>query len=377
MPAGKAAEERGSGSGPAGGRGASPARDGRERNRRTRGVSSSSVSSSSEGLSAGKAALETVASFASGCASGVLSAVILQPTDVLKTKMQGNVLLNGAQQQKTVLAVTRETIKQGGVRALWTGTKPAIVRVGLGIGVYMSVIEVMRKKFGEVEKGFTATGKGGDLPGGHQVNEEGKVRITPLNALATGACARVIATILVSPITVVKTRVEYFGAEPRKNFVQCVMKLAKKEGLGGLYRGVLPNIASSVPFSAIYYSLYTSMQDRLAQADRLRDQPPVVRNLISSSCAAVVATLTTQPADILRTQAQLDFSSNSALKNAQLLYSRCRELGFRTLFVGSGPRVTKRIFQAILVWTVYEELFRMTAVMRTKLTTTSDGEDGK
>ena len=29
-----------------------------------------------------------LASFASGCLSGVLSAVILQPTDVLKTKIQ-------------------------------------------------------------------------------------------------------------------------------------------------------------------------------------------------------------------------------------------------------------------------------------------------
>ena len=32
--------------------------------------------------------VHSVASFASGCVSGVLSAVILQPTDVLKTKMQ-------------------------------------------------------------------------------------------------------------------------------------------------------------------------------------------------------------------------------------------------------------------------------------------------
>ena len=28
------------------------------------------------------------------------------------------------------------------MKGLWAGTKPAIVRVGLGIGVYMSVIEV-------------------------------------------------------------------------------------------------------------------------------------------------------------------------------------------------------------------------------------------
>ena len=175
--------------------------------------------------------------------------------------------------------------------------------------------------------------------------------ITPLNALATGACARGFATVLVSPITVVKTRVEYFGQATGKNFVQCVKKLAKNEGIGGLYRGVFPNIASAVPFSAIYYSLYTTMQRRLDAYD----QPPMMKNLMSSSCAALVATVATQPADILRTQAQLTFTDANAYR---MLYARCRELGLKTLFVGSGPRFAKRILQAVLVWTVYEELFR-------------------
>ena len=215
---------------------------------------------------------------------------------------------------------------------MWVGTKPAVVRVGLGIGVYMSVIETLRKKFGETR-------------------EDGSVAIGALGALATGACARALATVLVSPVTVVKTRVEYFGAEPRKNFFQCVKKLHKNEGIGGLYRGVFPNIASSVPFSAIYYSLYTNLQSRL---DKMSDHPPLLKNLAASSCAALVATVATQPADILRTQAQLNYSDANAYV---MLYNRCRELGLKTLFIGSAPRFAKRTMQAVLVWTVYEELF--------------------
>lgn len=183
-----------------------------------------------------------------------------------------------------------------------------------------------------------------------------------MNALATGACSRAVATILVSPITVIKTRVEYFGAEPRKNFIKCVKKLAQNEGYGGLYRGVLPNIASSVPFSAIYYTLYTSMKERLEMAEV--DQPPIVKNLISSSCAALVATVVTQPADIIRTQAQLSFTDVNAYR---MVFQRCRELGFQTLFIGSTPRFIKRPLQAILVWTVYEELFRICAAQKEKL----------
>ena len=43
---------------------------------------------------------------------------------------------------RSALAVTRATLRETGMKGLWAGTKPAIVRVGLGIGVYMSVIEV-------------------------------------------------------------------------------------------------------------------------------------------------------------------------------------------------------------------------------------------
>ena len=285
---------------------------------------------------------QTVASFASGCASGVLSAVILQPMDVLKTKMQGDVLKTG--EAKSVWSVTRNTIRQGGIKGLWTGTKPAVVRVGLGIGVYMATIEVLRKKFGETQ-------------------EDGSVKITPVYALATGAFARSIATVLVSPITVVKTRVEYFGAMPRKNFIQCLNKLVKKEGIGGLYRGVVPNIISSVPFSGIYYSLYTTMQGKMIEHV---DQPPIVRNLVSSSFAALIATVLTQPADILRTQAQLEFTNANAYR---MLYNRCRQLGFQTLFIGSAPRFAKRTLQAVLVWTVYEELFRIVREKKSVLMT--------
>ena len=56
---------------------------------------------------------------------------------------------------RSALAVTRTTMREGGLRALWTGTKPAVVRVGIGIGVYMSVIEVLRKKIGRAREDGT------------------------------------------------------------------------------------------------------------------------------------------------------------------------------------------------------------------------------
>ena len=72
------------------------------------------------------------------------------------------------------------------------------------------------------------------------------------------------------------------------------------------------------------------------------------------------------PADILRTQAQLEFTNANAYR---MLYNRCRQLGFQTLFIGSAPRFAKRTLQAVLVWTVYEELFRIVREKKSVLMT--------
>jgi solute carrier family 25 protein 38 len=106
------------------------------------------------------------------------------------------------------------------------------------------------------------------------------------------------------------------------------------------------------------------MKERLDAWESTVDQPPIVKNLISSSCAALVATVVTQPADIIRTQAQLSFTDANAFR---VVFQRCRELGFKTLFIGSTPRFIKRPLQAILVWTVYEELFRIAAEQKERL----------
>jgi len=57
-----------------------------------------------------------------------------------RSDLKGDALKLG--EARSALAVTRATLREGGMKGLWAGTKPAIVRVGLGIGVYMSVIEV-------------------------------------------------------------------------------------------------------------------------------------------------------------------------------------------------------------------------------------------
>ena len=312
-------------------------------------------SASSRGASSVR---DTAASFASGCASGVLSAVVLQPTDLLRTRMQGEALrlrasgATAASGDVSLVRAARAAIGKSGVRGLWKGTQAAVLRVGPGIGVYMMVIDVLHRHLGE-DRG------------------DGRIVLTPLGAMGAAGFARAVASAVVSPITVVKTRIEYYGSAQSVSkaagegaakaasgrpvgTIAAVRNLARAEGARGLFRGLAPTIASAVPFSALYYALYTNLQERMREVR----QPRMAKNLAASLAAAVAATLVTQPADVLRTQAQLSSSMGQAPRTMMGLVRRCRNLGMRTLFVGSTPRFAKRTLQAALVWTVYEELLR-------------------
>lgn len=59
-----------------------------------------------------------------GCLSGSFAALISNPVDLVKTRLQMK-----ATPYRTAWAVVRHVVAQHGVRGLWAGTFPAVVRV--------------------------------------------------------------------------------------------------------------------------------------------------------------------------------------------------------------------------------------------------------
>lgn len=136
--------------------------------------------------------------------------------------------------------------------------------------------------------------------------------------------------------------------------VHALTTIFRTEGARGLYVGLVPTISSNVPFSAIYYLLYTRLQKRAKRNELMASLPTTAVNFSSSMVAAVGATLVTQPLDVVRTRMQLSLASPAS--TLAVLGSIVRTDGWRSLFVGSVPRSVKRTLQTALVWTIYEEL---------------------
>eukprot|EP00798_Chlamydomonas_sp_ICE-L_P010616 gene10616-12289_t len=225
--------------------------------------------------------------------SGGFSGALIGPLDVLRTKMQWD---SARGISRNMFATASEIVKANGIKGLWAGSAPTVIRAGLGVGINMTFIENT--------KALLLNGLLGANVGGLQ--------LSALNAAITGGTSRAMTAFLLCPMTVVKTRMEYSSSSSTivqpmkyKNTFHALHTIATTEGLRGLFGGLLPSILANAPFSALYYMFYTRLQSSLSLRE---DCSPTMVNLSSGVVAATGATLLTQPFDVIRTRVQLSGS---------------------------------------------------------------------
>jgi solute carrier family 25, member 38 len=262
------------------------------------------------------------ASAASGALSGALVSVTLQPFDVVRTRMQADATAGAA---RSLLRTIRSVTDDGGVRNLWRGSSATVVRVGCGAGVHFYLLQLMRE--------LKANRKRDDA--------KEQPLMSVLTDAAMGGSSRAIAVSLLCPITLVKTRMEASGAAAAafayRSVPEALVSIIRSEGVLAMWRGLIPALMTNVPFSTIHYVFYTQFQQMLQQ--RVEKGP--ASNFAAGAGASILATLLTQPFDVMRTRAMLSLEVTATAG----------------MFAGLGPRLAKRSMQTALLWTMYEELW--------------------
>lgn len=290
-----------------------------------------------------------IASAVSGAIAGAFISAIVQPLDVVRTRMQADAAINVS---KSTLATLRTVIAERGIRGLWMGTGPTVIRLSAGAALHMVLLEHM--------KGLLQS-----------TASNGSTHLTAFNAAMTGGLSRALTAALLCPVTVVKTRMEFGNAATMqyRHTLHALQTIARTEGVAGLYKGLGPTVLTNAPFSAFYYMFYT----RLKETFHGEGRPQALVNFSSGVVAAVAATLLTQPTDVVRTRVQLGLSLGKAASAGAAgaapagAWATFREVtsrqGAAALFTGAAPRIIKRTAQTALVWTIYEELVpRLSAV---------------
>lgn len=246
-------------------------------------------------------------------------------------------------------------LREEGIRGLWRGTVPTMWRVGMGMGVYFFCLNHFKLALVKTHGGG---GKG-----------EVREKQNSSRVFLTGFGSRGVAALAVMPLTVVKTRIEA-GDRSFGGTYKTLLGIYEHNSVKGLYRGVLPTVLRDAPASGVYLLLYSKFLDAALAVPGIDQAPRAVVNFVSGIAAGAVATVVTNPPDVVRTRMQLQFlavrptmskgavggvkGGGNALEVAADIIKRN---GVWALFTrGLAPRVIKKSMQAALTWTVYHEV---------------------
>ena len=300
--------------------------------------------------------------FLAGLASGVSSAVLLQPADLLKTRVQ--------QSRSSSLLPTLRAILSGPhpITSLWRGTLPSALRTGFGSAVYFTSLNTLRQL---VANNTAKKAPSYSVTAANNITSSVLPKLSSTGNLVTGATARVFAGLILMPVTVIKVRYESdFYAY--KSILSASKSIYSTEGLRGFFSGFGATAVRDAPYAGLYVVFYEKSKSYLsrlfsrpattsiagsAQGDgKSTTVPPATINATSGVLAAASATAITNPFDAVKTRLQLmPLKYGNMLKATRLML---KEDGIRGFFDGLGLRMGRKAISSALAWTVYEELIR-------------------
>ncbi|KAJ5564840.1 hypothetical protein N7513_001082 [Penicillium frequentans] len=292
---------------------------------------------------------KTIFHFSAGLCSGLTSSILLQPADLLKTRVQ--------QSQQSLLPTLKGILSsQNPIRGLWRGTLPlsAPHRRRLSPLLHQSKLpsSSCRPSQHPLLANQTVTQSSSALP-----------KLSNTANLATGAVARVAAGFVMMPVTVIKVRYES-DLYAYRSLLGASRDILRTEGFRGLFAGFGATAARDAPYAGLYVLIYEQLKRRLgsmaAKGSNINSDgtPQAISSsgihFTSGALAAGMATAITNPFDAVKTRLQLmPAKYGNMLRAVRFMVN---EEGIRSLFGGLGLRMTRKALSSALAWTVYEEL---------------------
>ncbi|EPE03251.1 solute carrier family 25 member 38 [Ophiostoma piceae UAMH 11346] len=321
-----------------------------------------------------------------GLGSGVLSAVLLQPIDLLKTRVQQSghrslrrVLadLRAAAQASAEAASSASASASGQVEArprsfiasLYRGTVPSALRTGFGSALYFAGLNAIRSSATKVPilaaSTATTSASGGS---------SGLVKLSNTGNMLAGAIARASAGFVLMPLTIIKVRYES-SLYTYRSLAEASTDILRKEGVRGFFSGFGATAIRDAPYAGLYVLTYEQIKRRLnaaasaatgaTDASSASLVPMGVShaaaiNFTSGILAAASCSVVSNPFDVIKTRIQLQPEKYHNMLHA--VRRILAEEGLRSMWNGLALRMSRKAMSSALAWTVYEEMIRRAEV---------------
>lgn len=178
-----------------------------------------------------------------GFGAGVVEAlVIVTPFEVVKIRLQQQRgLASDALRYKGPLNCAATILKEEGVRGLWSGASPTVLRNGTNQAVMFSTKNFLDTVIWKKTEGDGQT-------------------LQPWQSMLSGFLAGTAGPVATGPFDVVKTRLmaqeKIAGVEPRyRGLFHALQRIAAEEGVVALWRGLLPRLMRIPPGQAIVWAV--------------------------------------------------------------------------------------------------------------------------
>ncbi|KAG8412387.1 hypothetical protein J3458_014567 [Metarhizium acridum] len=290
--------------------------------------------------------------FVSGLGSGIASAVILQPLDLLKTRVQ--------QSGTSSLSTCWQDIRQSPhvARSLWRGTVPSALRTGFGSALYFTSLNAIRQHVRQK-----------NILGQHHNKQNASSALPTLTIwanLASGAVARTFAGLVLMPLTVIKVRFES-NLYSYTSVVSAAADIRRRDGFRGFFSGFGATAIRDAPYAGMYVLFYEVLKTQLgsiaASTIRIEGKQHKMTasmastvNFASGILAGAACSVISNPFDAVKTRIQLQPRQYRNVWQAG--YRMITEDGLRSLLDGLALRMSRKALSSALAWTVYEELIR-------------------
>ncbi|KAN0097870.1 Mitochondrial carrier domain containing protein [Tylopilus felleus] len=279
----------------------------------------------------------------SGALSGFASAVLLQPLDLLKTRVQQGDSVPTSRNTALIWQTAHDIVKRDGFVGLWRGTSPSLIRNVPGVALYFTTLTHLRSAMARSPYFSVATVTKKDdaksvLP-----------KLTNQGNLLAGATARTAVGFLLNPISVLKARFEseHFAYRSLAGSLRSIVRMGPKE----LMRGFVASSLRDAPYAGLFVLFYELVKQE--SISLIPSAYPTGIHIFSAATAGGIATLATHPFDVIKTKMQVrsEHQYHGLISTTTRIW---RQRGITGFFDGTSLRTSRKILSSIIGWAVFE-----------------------
>ena len=234
----------------------------------------------------------------SGYIAGAFGAFIVLPIDLIKTNIQSS------KNKLNIISLIKTIYNKNGIKGFYKGGITQILLVAPEKAIKFTTNDIVLY--------YTS------------------------NHIFAGMCAGLSQVIITNPMEILKIQMQM--ETKKSNYTNIIKNVG---GIKNLYRGATLCMTRDIPFSGIYFPIYSILLNKYKISDYMA-------GLISGMIAAISVT----PMDSIKTQVQYKLNSNPK----DIIYDIIKTKNYKILFRGSLLRAIKSGPQFMITQTIYNKL---------------------